>query len=378
MEKRLIQVLKPVYRVEECLAEIRECLESGWTGLGGKCTEFEDAWKKYTGLNNAHMVNSGTAGLHLAINILKEYYSWKDGDEIISTPITFISTNHAILYERLTPVFADVDDTLCLDVESIESKITNRTRAVMFVGVGGRVGQLSKIADLCKSRGLKLILDGAHMAGTRQWQKHVGQEADVAVFSFQTVKNLPTADAGMICFRDQELDARARKMSWLGIDKDTFARSQADGRYKWKYDVPYVGFKYHSNSIMASIGLVQLKYLDQDNQFRRRIASLYDEAFEGYCKIWPIHDEAIGVQCSQHIYQITVPDRDKLIIHLNQAGIYPGVHYVDNTNYPMYRHMHQKDSNADILSNQVLTLPCHLGMTEDDIDRVAAHVKKIV
>ena len=103
---------------------------------------------------------------------------------------------------------------------------------------------------------------------------HVGQEADVTIFSFQAVKNLPTADSGMICFKDKEDDKLARQLSWLGIDKDTYSRS-TEGSYKWKYDVPNVGFKYHGNSIMAAIGLVQLKYLDEDNDYRNYISSLY-------------------------------------------------------------------------------------------------------
>ena len=215
-----IQVLKPAYRKEEILKEIAECLDKGWTGLGFKTTEFEEKWKEFTGLPHAHMVNSGTAGLHLALAIFKQFYGWSEGDEIITTPLTFVSTNHAILYERLDPVFADVDpETLCLSPESVLDRITDRTRAVIYVGVGGRVGHLEQISKICKQRGIKLILDAAHMAGTRLWKKHVGLESDVSVFSFQSVKNLPTADAGMICFRDGELDARARKMSWLGIDK---------------------------------------------------------------------------------------------------------------------------------------------------------------
>ena len=107
-----IQLFVPTFRIDECLAEVRECLEKGWTGLGFKTTAFEDAWKAYTGLPHAHFLNSATAGLHLAVRLLKERHGWSDGDEIISTPLTFVSSNHAILYERLRPVFADVDEYL--------------------------------------------------------------------------------------------------------------------------------------------------------------------------------------------------------------------------------------------------------------------------
>src|ERR1700677_1356663 len=114
-----LQLFTPTFRIDECLAEIRKCMEVGWTGLGFKTTEFEEAWCRYTGLPNAHFLNSATAGLHLAVKILKERHGWSAGDEIISTPITFVSTNHAILYENLNVVFADVDEAGCLDPVSV-------------------------------------------------------------------------------------------------------------------------------------------------------------------------------------------------------------------------------------------------------------------
>jgi len=273
-----INIFVPTFRTDEILEQIRECLEIGWTGLGFKTVEFENQWKHYTGLPNAHFLSSNTVGLHLALNIFKEKYHWADGDEIITTPLTFVSTNHAILYERLKPVFADVDDYLCLDPYSVQKAITPKTRAVMFVGIGGNCGRYEEIVRICKDHNLKLILDAAHMAGTKFRGKHIGGEADVVVFSFQAVKNLPTADAGMICFADSELDELARKKSWLGINKDTYQRFNKDkSSYKWRYDVETIGFKYHGNSIMAAMGLVQLKYLEEDNAYRRKLAELYDQ-----------------------------------------------------------------------------------------------------
>lgn len=224
-----IQLFVPSYRIDECLKEVRECLEKGWTGLGFKTVEFEKAWANYAKLPHAHFLNSNTSGLHLALYILKTRLGWDDDDEVITTPFTFVSTNHAILHARLRPVFADIDDYLCLDPSSVASRITSRTRAVMFVGVGGNTGQYDKIVDLCRESGLRLILDAAHMAGTRVGGWQVGPEPDAVVFSFQAVKNLPTADAGMICFKDGEDDDRVRKLSWLGISKDTYTRTAAQG-----------------------------------------------------------------------------------------------------------------------------------------------------
>jgi len=370
-----IQLFVPNFRVEECLDEIRECLEKGWTGLGFKTNQFEDAWKAYTGLPHAHFLSSNTVGLHLAIELLKTRRGWQDGDEVITTPLTFVSSNHAILYSKLTPVFADVDDSLCLDPESIESRITDRTRAVIFVGLGGNVGQYARVLTLCRERGIALILDAAHMAGTRYHGKHVGHDADVAVFSFQAVKNLPTADSGMICFADAEDDARARKLSWLGINKDTYARTASQGAYKWMYDVEEVGYKYHGNSIMAAMGLVSLKYLDNDNAYRRQLAAWYEELLSGQPNV-KLVSVTEGCESSRHLFQIRVKNRDELMLALNEHEVYPGVHYRDNTEYRMYASGRGTCPNSYTASGEILSLPMHMGVKRKDVELIADLVKR--
>lgn len=369
-----IQLFVPTFRVDECLEEIKICLENGWTGLGFKTIEFEDKWKKFTGYNNAHFINSATAGLHLAVKILKIKNGWQNGDEVISTPLTFISTNHAVIYENLNVVFADVDKYLCLDSEDVEKKITDKTKAIMFVGLGGNIGQYYKIVKLCEKYNLKLILDAAHMTGTRFNGQIVGTEADAVVYSFQAVKNLPTADSGMICFKDNENDEICRKMTWLGINKDTYARSNIEGAYKWKYEVEYLGYKYHGNSIMAAIGIVQLKYVDIDNAYRRQIAKWYDESFKGYEeKIKPILVTE-GCESSRHLYIIEVNNRDELILALNQNEIYPGVHYRDNTEYEMYSYAKETCPNAHFMSERILSLPLHIRLNQKDVKYISEKV----
>lgn len=364
-----IQLFVPKFRIDECLAAIRECLEKGWTGLGFKTATMEEEWKTYTGLPNAHFLSSNTVGLHLAVELYKTKFGWSDEDEVITTPLTFISTNHAILYAGMKPVFADVDASLCLDPESVIERITPKTKALIFVGIGGNIGQYQKIVEICKEHDIKLILDAAHMAGTRVNGKHVGQEADCVVFSFQAVKNLPTADSGMICFKSKEDDERVRKLSWLGINKDTFARTAAQGAYKWMYDVEELGYKYHGNSIMAAMGLVQLKYLDLDNAYRRQLASWYRENLAGQTKI-DIVNVTPGCESSTHLLQIRVKDRDALMLALNEHQIYPGVHYRDNTEYSMYSFGSGTCPNAAKASQEILSLPMHLGLTRADVDTV--------
>lgn len=374
-----IQVLKPKFHVDECLDAVRECLDKGWTGMGFKTVEFEEEWKKYTGHKHAYYLNSNTVGLHLAVKILKMKYGWEDQDEIISTPITFVSTNHAIMYENLKPVFADVDEYLCMDPVDLERKISPKTKAVIFVGYGGRIGQLEKVIAICKKYNLRLILDAAHMAGTRVNGICPGtwDGIDVTVYSFQAVKNLPTGDSGMICWADDDSAELTKKLAWCGIDKDTYARSNK-GTYSWKYDIDYVGYKYNGNAIMAAIALVQLKYLDEENARRREIVKMYDEGFKENRLIHvipaPYPDE-----CAYHLYELAVPDREGLLNYLSERGINCGVHYRDNTEYKVYQYAQGTCPYAHDISQRLITMPLHMWLSDDEvkeiIDSVNAYVK---
>lgn len=373
-----IQVLKPKFHVEECLEQIRECLEKGWTGMGFKTVEFEEEWKRYTKHKYAYFLNSNTVGLHLAIKILKMNNNWADGDEIITTPITFVSTNHAILYENLKPVFADVDEYLCLNPLDVERKISPKTRAVIFVGYGGRVGQLTKIIEICKKHNLKLILDAAHMSGTKVNGVCPGtwDGIDVAVYSYQAVKNLPTGDSGCICWNDEASHLITKQLAWCGINKDTYARSNK-GTYAWKYDVDYVGFKYNGNSIMAAIALTQLKYLDEENSRRREIVNMYNKGFENnhLIRVIPAPFEN---ECSYHLYELVVPDREALLDYLSQNEINCGVHYRDNTEYSVFSFGKGTCPNAHDVSQHLITLPLHMWLTDEDVKKIINKVNEFV
>ncbi|MBQ4104927.1 MAG: DegT/DnrJ/EryC1/StrS family aminotransferase [Clostridia bacterium] len=373
-----IQLFMPKFDTEACLEQIRECLDKGWTGMGFKTVELEEKWKEYTGLPNAYYLNSSTAGLYMACDLFRMELGWDDNSEVITTALTFISTNHAIMQAGLKPVFADVDDTLCLDPESVREKITENTKAIMYVGMGGNAGHYYEIVKICKEHGLVLILDAAHMAGARVNGEIPGKEADVVVYSFQAVKNLPTADSGMICFKEKRFDDIARKFAWLGINKDTYARTSAGGNYKWKYDVEYVGHKYHGNSVIASIALVQLDHLDEDNAFRNRVAQMYTEGFAPYSDKIGLVTIPENCQTSRHLFQIIVENRDELLTYLNSKDIFPGVHYIDNTNYRMYDYAKGTCPKAEYYSEHILSLPLHLRLSDEDVQTVIDAVVEFV
>lgn len=195
-------------------------------------------------------------------------------------------------------------------------------------------------------------------------------------YSYQAVKNLPTGDSGMICFADEENDKLARQLAWMGINKDTYARSNK-GTYSWKYDVDYVGYKYNGNAIMAAIALVQLKYLDEDNARRRQIVKMYDEGFKDNSKI-KIVPAPYPQECSCHIYELIVPDREELLVELAKNEIYGGVHYRDNTEYSMYLYAEGSCPRAHEVSQHIITLPLHLWLTDEDVNKIIKCVNEAI
>ena len=182
----------------------------------------------------------------------------------------------------------------------------------------------------------------------------------------------------MICFKRGEFDEIVRKKTWLGINKDTYARSVNTGNYKWRYDVEYVGDKGHGNSIMAAIAIVQLKYLDRDNAYRRQLAHWYRDRLSRYPdKIKLVRIEK-GCESSCHLFQICVDNRDETMLALNRAEIYPGVHYSDNTNYRMYEYARGTCQYAEYVSEHTISLPMNLYMTYNDVQAICDVIEGFV
>ena len=180
----------------------------------------------------------------------------------------------------------------------------------------------------------------------------------------------------MICFANEDYDTLVRKLSWLGIDKDTYQRSNDKGNYKWEYDLVDVGYKYHGNSIMASMALVGLKYLDEDNNRRREICENYEKELTKH-GIQTIKTHKDCVFSSRHLFQIVVNQRNKFMELLNSNGIYPGVHYRDNTNYKMYKYGFGTCPNSLTISEKLITLPLHMNLNEEDVKYIIEKVIEI-
>ena len=368
-ELPLIPIFRPFYDEAEVRA-VAEVFKSGWIGLGPKTAEFEQRFAAYIGVPHAVAVNSASAALHLALKILN-----LAGGEVITTSLTFVSTNHAILYNGAVPVFADVEpDTLNIDVQSIARNITSRTRAIMVVHYGGHACDMEPIMTLAKEHDLAVVEDAAHGCGGTYKGRSLGSIGTIGAFSFHAVKNLATGDGGMITVSDPGLDKRLRRLRWVGIDKDTWNRSEVDQKYSWYYTVTELGFKYHMNDINAAIGLVQLGKLERSNARRREIVHYYNDRFAdlGWLEL-PVEK---SYTCSaHHNYVVKLERRDDLIAHLQKQRISAGVHYFPNHLYSLYRQFRADVPVTERVWRRLVTLPLYPGMTDNDVERVVDAVR---
>lgn len=365
----MIPLFKP-YMDREEIDAVAEVINSGWIGLGPKTKEFEERFAEYINVKHAIALNSATAGLHLALKLL----NLPKGSEVITTPITFISTAFAPLYCDLRPVFADIqEDSLNINPEDIKKKITPKTKAIIPVHYGGHPCDMKEIQEIADEHNLIIIEDAAHACGSEYEGKKIGS-LNLTIFSFAAIKNLSTGDGGMITTNNDEFNERLRKLRWLGITSSTFSRASKD-HYKWDYDVEEVGYKFHPTDVQSAIGLVQLKKLEKSNQLRNNIFKRYNEEFEKIDWIkTPVHKKNIKSSC--HNYTIKIDEnREELIRYLDNLGISAGVHYK-----PLYMHKVFRDTKVncpvtDKIWKKLITLPMFPSMIEEEINKVVNAVK---
>lgn len=363
----MIQVFSPDIGDQE-IAAVAKVLRSGWIGLGPTTQRLEQAFAHYIGVKHAVGLNSCTAALHLALEVLEV----GPGDEVIVPTITFVSTAHAVVYTGAKPVFADVlEDTLNIDVADIRRKITNRAKVILPVHYGGHPCDMDEIHELAQEHDIEVVEDAAHACGATYKGRKVGSLSDLTCFSFHAVKNLTTGEGGMLTTNSEERDKLLRQLRWLGINKDTWTRSETkEGEiYAWRYSVERLGYKYHMNDIAAALGLVQLERLAELNARRRYIAERYNEGLSDLDEI-TLPVERPYVCSSFHVYPIQLDRRDALIGFLKRRNIAPGVHY-----YPIHLHPYYRDESTSLLVaervwRRELSLPMHPGLSDSDIDKI--------
>ncbi len=354
-----IPIARPLIGPEE-KAAVLEVLESGVLAQGPRVAAFEAAFAAYCGVKHAIATSSGTTALHLALLA----HGIGPGDEVITTPFTFIASANAILYTGARPVFVDIDPlTFNIDPDLVERAVTPRTRAILPVHLFGLPADLDRICAVAAARGLALIEDACQAHGAEYRSQKVGSFG-TGCFSFYPTKNMTAAEGGMITTNDDEVAERCRLLRQHGMRR--------------RYHHEALGFNFRMTELQAAIGLVQLGKLDGFNAARQANAAFLSK----HLRTVQVPTVPAGYTHVFHQYTVRVPDgnRDRLLAGLREAGIgaevyYPGLVYQQEP----YRSMGYADHlpAAEQAVGEVLSLPVHPGLTADDLDRIVEGVNRL-
>jgi dTDP-4-amino-4,6-dideoxygalactose transaminase len=355
------------------------CLKSGWITTGPLCKAFEEKFCELTGASYALSVSSGTAGMHLMLLAM----DIKRGDEIITPSMTFASTLNMITLLGAKPVFVDIHyDTLNINADLIEEKITERTKGMIPVHFAGAPVDMDKIMGVAKKHGLSVIEDAAHGLGTYYKGVHVGGFGQSAVFSFHPIKNITTGEGGMITYNDDYLETQLRLLRFHGIERDAWKRYGKGGNPE--YDIKVPGFKYNLTDIQATLGLAQLSRLEELNKRRRRLADLYRKELDGVEGL-----ELPGVPAYPHIHawhlfiiKVLSMDREHFMQKLSDYQIGYGIHFPagHRLNYIQKRYKIKKGElkETERANTRLVSLPLFPDMKEEDVSYVCEAVREIL
>jgi len=334
--------------------------------LGREVQEFEEAFAAYCGTEHAVGVASGTAALHLALLAA----GIGAGDEVITTPLTFVATAEAICHAGARPVFVDIDPaTYNLDPRQVEAAITPRTRAILPVHLYGQPADLEPLLEIAARRGVRVIEDAAQAHGARYKGRRVGSFGDAAAFSFFPGKNLGAyGDGGMVVTNSAEIAARVRML-------------RDHGRHS-KYEHEIVGFGERLDALQAAVLKVKLPYLDTWNAQRRRAAGAYRSQLRNQSSAILLPHEAPEVDHVYHLFVIRVRERDRMLHRLQAAGVRAGVHYPIPVHLqPAYvdpGYSPGRFPHAEQAAQEVLSLPLYPEITDAQIGAVTEAVMDAV
>jgi dTDP-4-amino-4,6-dideoxygalactose transaminase len=365
---------------EEEIAEVVDTLRSGWITTGPKTARFEQEFARYLGAPGALALNSCTAGLHTALQTI----GIGEGDEVITSPLTFAATANVIEHVRARPVFVDVEpDTLQMDPACLESAVTSRTRAIIPVHFAGHPADLDAIGAVAVRHGLTVIEDSAHSLPARYRGRLIGSGDNPVAFSFYATKNLTTGEGGMLT-GDPGFLERARVISLHGMSHDGWNRYAEGGQ--WFYEVKLPGFKYNMTDIQAALGLWQLKKLESHQQRRRAVVAAYQAAFDEN-DAFELPVERADVEHAWHLYVLRLRPgvlaigRDRFIEELTRRRIGSSVHFIPVHVHPFYRdtYGYAPEDFPVAFSNyqRMLSLPLHPGLSDTDVTDVIGAVVDI-
>jgi len=360
-----------------------EVLKSDWLTTGPKVDEFEQRFSAWIGARHAVSFSSGTAALHGAAFAAE----LGPGDEAITTPLTFCATANCILYQRATPVFADVSpDTLNLDPGEVSRKLSaasSPVKAIIAVDYAGHPAALDELGELAKSHGAFLIEDACHALGAEYRGRRVGGIADMTVFSFHPVKHLTTGEGGMVATNDARLAETLRCFRNHGISSEARQRQESG---QWSYEMVLLGFNYRLTDIACALGLSQLGRLASNLARRQEIAAQYAEAFRDLPAI-VVPAVRDGVVPAWHLYPIRLnlellaAGRTEIFHALRAENIGVSVHYIPVPQHPYYRARFCTEAGYPVAEDayeRMISLPMFHSMTAQDVDDVIHALRKVV
>lgn len=362
-----IPVFQPHIHVDT-LKHLTDALDVGWLGMGALTQEFEQRISEFLGLQGRHVVatNTGTSALHIALRAA----GVGPGDEVITPSFNYVADHQAIRMCGADVVMCDIrDDNLGIDCEKAEILISPRTKAIIPLHFAGLPCDQAAVYRLAERHGLRVIEDAMHAFGTEIGGRKIGAYGDITCFSFDPVKIITSIDGGCVVVNSGDELAKLQRMRLLGVDKDTTERYR--NRRAWDYDVISEGYRYHLTNIMASIGISQVKRVDEFIASRRRVCRAYSAAFSGIRGITVPATDFGAVSPFIYSLRITNGKRGELIDHLRNLDIETGIHFV-----PVHRHTHFANCRTGDLSvtekvvAEVLTLPLHSNMRPEFVERV--------
>lgn len=367
---------------ESDINEVVDTLKSGWVAKGPKTIELEKRFAEYTGAKYAIAMNSATAALHIALIAA----GVGQGDEVITTPMTFAATANTIIHTGATPVFVDIDPkTFCIDVNKIEEKITNRTKAIVPVHYTGHACDMDRIREIAEKYNLFVSEDSAHAIDTFYKGDLIGKKGDCACFSFYATKNICTGEGGMLTTNREDIAEKAKVLSTHGMSKAAWNRYGKGG--SWRYDIEYPGYKYNMFDIQAALGLRQMDKLPAMQERRMEIKNQYNEAFNKLDGVLT-PNVADYTEHSWHLYVLRLDlekltiDRDKFIELLAEENIGTSVHFIPVHLMGYYKNTYgYKEGDFPVTENYfdtIVSLPLYPKMNDQDIQDVINAVEKII
>ncbi|OGT39761.1 MAG: UDP-4-amino-4,6-dideoxy-N-acetyl-beta-L-altrosamine transaminase [Gammaproteobacteria bacterium RIFCSPHIGHO2_12_FULL_38_14] len=360
---------------QAAIDDVIACLKSGWITTGPRTAQFTEALKAYFNAPYVQLLNSATAGLHLALLSM----GLSSDDEVITTPLTFAATLNTIVLAGAKPVLIDIDPkTLNLDLNLLENAITKRTRVILPVHFAGLPVDLAPLYELAHRYNIRVLEDAAHAIGAQYQGQRIGSFGDTQVFSFHPNKNMTTGEGGCVVTRDQALSENIAKLRFHGIDRQAFNRYGKHGSQD--YEVVMPGYKYNMMDIQAAIGLNQLKELDGFISRRHELVNRYQEALSDWAQWTLPMPPSYSHYHAWHLYTPLINEdnaglnRDEFMLAMKEKNIGTGLHYRAVHLYPYYREAFGFKlgdfPHAENVCDRIVSLPLFPGMTDAEHDRV--------